>query len=244
MNEKHIYLSPHHDDVCFSLATTISKNIDSHIFNIFTRSNFTFQKIDSQLNPDQIIENVSKIRDLEDETFAKTLAIGRSNFSLIDASVKGLNPFDLADIQDEINDISSQILPDLFEMLNQSKSDNFIYCPMGVGKHRNHLSTLISILDNFNDLHSRSKVFFYEELPYSSNKYNKGEAVTRLKEAFPNNQLIRHITKLSSGQFEEKMQLISIYKSQHLPTVDSHSFIPYDSLITLPHEAYWEVIIT
>ena len=243
MNKKHIFISPQHDDVCFSLATTISKNNNSHILNLFTRSNFTSQASHGSLNSDQIIESVSKIRDLEDESFAEKLALGRTNFSLVDASVKRNNPFDLFEIQNEVNDISSQILPELVKMLNQSKGDNYIYCPMGVGRHRNHLSTLISILDNFNDIQSRSKVFFYEELPYSSIKDSKIEAVNRLKKAFPNNQLIRHVSMLSGSQFKKKMQLISIYKSQLSTTIQCNSFIPYDDFITLPHEAYWEVII-
>ena len=228
-----VYLSPHYDDSAFSLGMTAKSGNGGHLINIFTLCNYTAASVPSSA------DQVTKIRDAEDRVFAARCNLERNTLGLPEATVLGLNPFDLTDIQQEVEHIE-QPLMDIIQELTKKAAETEIYCPLAVGQHRNHMSVFLAVVKNSDVLRKKSRLFFYEDLPYASHPAAREEALKRLAYYFPPSSLMRHVHELDQDEFSEKMALVSLYKSQHSGAPEAARFIPADLRLPFPHESLWE----
>lgn len=180
---KLLFVSPHLDDIVFSLGDYISK-LDKEIIivTVFTKKNnqklkkftgdyYAYANYEQRIKEDEIAMNILKSKnpnisvkylDLEDEIFRDT------------------NDF----IQDEINNSFINLLEDFKGEIEK------VYLPLCVGHHLDHIITFNSYKIFINN---KIPVEYYLDYPYATmNFYTK----VRLSDF---------------GNFQEKIQLIDLY---------------------------------
>ena len=106
----HIYLSPHHDDVCFSLGH-LACQTGGTLLNAFTISHYTAAPVDLPQGRDARIGFVSDLRRQEDLRFAETAGLSRHDLRLSEPPVLGLKPFDPAGMDLEVQDLTARLTP-------------------------------------------------------------------------------------------------------------------------------------
>jgi hypothetical protein len=233
-----IYLSPHYDDVCFSLGIAAKAGEGGHLINVFTDCNYVDPLHAQGASP----ADIATLRDAEDKVFADMCTLKRHNLGLPEATVKGLHPFDLGGVEEEVRLVEQPLLALLSDLLNGSdSSEKEIYCPLGTGCHRNHISVFLVIIKFYAALRKKCKIFFYEDLPYASHIETRKEAIHRLHYHFKGASIVRHANQLEADEMDEKLRLVSLYQSQHDGRPVQKHFVPDEPLTPFPHEAFWEV---
>ena len=223
-----LYLSPHYDDVCFSLGMT-ARESGGLLVNVYTLSNY----MDGELGP---TAEITKIREAEDSAFAAACGLQRHNFGFSEATVQDLGPFDLTRIEEDVDALEEPLIDFL---LARGGAD--IYCPLAVGRHRNHISVFLAVVKAYAALRPASKIYFYEDLPYAAQPVLRSEALQRLAYYFPGKALSRHAHQLDDSEMKQKMALVEMYKSQHPEPATAQKFTPAEPATPFPHEAFWEV---
>lgn len=165
-----IYLSPHHDDVCFSVGKLASQT-GGELVNAFTISRYVAARVDLPGEPDAQVAAISNLRRQEDLRFTTAAGLARHDLGLSEPPVLGLGPFDLTGIADEIRHLSARLIPFVLDLLEREDDPrrSALYSPMGIGGHRNHLSMLLTVRRAYEALSQRCAVFLYEDLHYASN---------------------------------------------------------------------------
>src|SRR5262245_49394736 len=176
----HVYLSPHYDDVCFSLGHLASRQ-GGNLVNLFTLSLYVAVKMDLPANDWARVELISRLRRREDQFFAEAAMLARYDLGLREPALMGYGPFDLTSLETEITALSARLIPGILSMLPDegNRSSAHLYCPMGIGGHRNHLSTLLAVQRAYDTLRHRCTVFLYEDLHYASVSRARQEGVLR-----------------------------------------------------------------
>lgn len=236
-----IFLSPHFDDACFSLGGLIANHPGSTLLNIFTKSLFLAAPDSSYEDSRKMdpVERVYKIRNAEDDCFAKKMSLRKLNLNLEDTSAVGLHPFDLANISKEVALVSHSLIHHLNGIYKAANSQRLnIFCPLSVGNHRNHVSVFLSILENYDVLSNFANIFFYEDLPYAGLNELRVPAILRLEKFFPSSRLKRNILNLSKDELDKKMEYVEIYASQD-PLGLCHSLTLGDPRAVYAVESYW-----
>ncbi len=214
--------------------------MDGHLINIFTNCNYT-TAVDLSSQPPST-DMVTKIRDAEDKVFADKCGLTTHNLHLSEATVLGFSPFDLGEIEHEVELLDNRLVPFLLEIIKKQKKSNVqIYCPLAIGRHRNHISVFMSIVRAYETLGTISKIYFYEDLPYASQIESRKEAIKRLAYYFQQSGMSRHANQLTHEEMNKKLEFISLYQSQHAGPVARQHFFPAEPLTPFPHEAFWEV---
>jgi len=238
-----IFLSPHYDDVCFSLGQTARDHGAGHLINIFTHCNHVAVSSELPRDREELARVVTQMRAEEDRQFSEDCGLTRCDLQLSEATVVGLQPSDFSNIEGEVEQVEEKLVGLLLSQLHGSGHPTAaLYCPMGMGRHRNHLSTFLVIIKRYAALRARARIFFYEELPYASNVRFREEGLQRLAHYFPQAKLERHIRSLTTDEFRNKLRWVGLYKSQHSGPVLESRLIPADPLNPAAHEAYWEVL--
>lgn len=236
-----IFLSPHFDDACFSLGGLIASHPGSTLINVFTKSLF-LARLDNfyqgRLDMDAS-ERVYKIRNAEDDCFAKKMSLRKLNLNLEDTSAVGLHPFDLADISKEVALVNQSLIHHLNSIYKASNSQRLnIFCPLSIGNHRNHVSVFLSVLENYDVLSGFADIFFYEDLPYAGLNDLRAPAISQLEKFFTPSRLKRNILNLSKDELDIKMENIEIYGSQD-PLGLCHALTLGDPRAVYANESYW-----
>jgi hypothetical protein len=235
----HVYLSPHHDDVCFSIGN-IASRFRGDLVNLFTRSCYVAVDIELPSNEEERIEVISQLRRQEDLRFTEATGLVRHDLGLSEPALVGYDPFDLRDVETEAAALSERLIPFLSSMLPDQgdPSAASLYCPMGIGGHRNHLSTLIAVRNAYEDLRRRCTVFLYEDLPYANNpRVRRAGLLTNL---FVGVRFSSIVMPLNADESERKMGLINLYASQHRRAPRIVEFTPCSGFMA-PHEIVWKV---
>ncbi|MDR3419424.1 MAG: hypothetical protein P4L83_24865 [Nevskia sp.] len=239
----HIYLSPHHDDVCFSLANLAGRQ-GGHLVNLYTRSRFVEAKLELPADEAARVETVSRLRCQEDEHFAGAAHLVRHDLGLSEPELVGRRSFDLADLEGDVAALSARLPPYLETIMSgagQSEPVN-VYCPMGIGGHRNHVMTMLAIRDARAVLHRRCSLFLYEDLHYARVPRARQVGLWRAMQAFAGNRMSPLVMPLAPAEVERKMQWISLYASQFGKPPDVADFTPASGLAPGVHEIVWRVI--
>ena len=179
---RHIFLSPHFDDVIFSCGGTIGVQLSSGVrplvITVFggvpsatTRLSPLAQQDhrDMDIAPVQGVGAAIELRRQEDQRVMEYLDLDYLWLDYLDAIYRGtpayyptktsliggdVNPSDLA--------IDRQLAQDLVA-LHERLPDAAWYAPLGIGRHVDH-QLVCSAVDRL--VQRNAKVYFYEEMPY------------------------------------------------------------------------------
>jgi hypothetical protein len=237
-----IYLSPHHDDVCFSIGS-LACRLGGDLVNLFTRS--CYVAVDMELPSDQAarVEVISQLRREEDCRFTEAVGLVRHDLGLWEPVLMGRGPFDVGGLEVEVGALTARLLPFILSTLPREgdPSTASLYCPMGIGGHRNHVSTLLTVRNAFDTLRRRCTVFLYEDLHYASNPRARQDGVRRATRLFAGTRFSPIVMPIAPLDSARKMQLISLYASQHPRAPQVGDFIPASGLAHGPHEIIWKI---
>lgn len=202
---KTLLVSPHSDDIAFSIGGTLLQNIFNRpilMVTIFTKSNYSpcinIYKSDT----------ITKVRHLEDIEFADKLEIGFQNFDFSEPLLRG---YRRKEIFANKNPASDPIYPEVYSALSElikSSQCELIVSPMGLGNHIDHniACNICCRIAKENNI----RIVFYEDLHYASRltlKQIKGRAYS----ISPNIEYRKiNITSI----FNDKMENILLYKTQ------------------------------
>jgi len=236
----HIYLSPHYDDICFSLAHPAGR-FHGVLVNLYTRCRYVAAAIDLPVDETARVEAVSRLRREEDRRFAETTRLTRHDLGLSEPALLGRHSRDLADLGGEVAALSACLMPVLSDLLpNGGPGAANLFCPMGIGGHRNHVTTLMVVRAAYDALRTRCTVFLYEDLPYASQPGVREAGLRRAAEVFAGCRLTSTVLALDSAEAARKMDLIGLYASQHGTPPREADFTPASGTAGL-HEIVWQV---
>lgn len=235
---RNIYLSPHHDDIAFSLGALVADAPGGMLVNLFTRSGYV-EGTPVDVRPDAAtIERITALRRAEDEAFATRYRLERVEFGLEEPPLRGRSPWDLDGLPNDIE----QLRAPLTALLGQVPRDGArIFCPAGIGGHVNHLAVRALVIELLPELAPRAHVLFYEDLPYAASSRARRRGMADLRAALGGRKLRRR----SWAAGKEKLAAINLYPSQHAAARTSlKRFSPRTIWPSGPHEAVWSAITT
>lgn len=235
-----IYLSPHHDDIGFSLGHTAQRS-GGALVNLFSRSSYVAADMALPADHEARIAAVTALRRKEDELFAARAGLTRHDLQLSEPPVRGISPFDLDDLRPHEADLSSRLVPLLLSlMLISGEVRTRLYCPMGIGGHRDHVCALLSVRRNFDVLSAHGGIFLYEDLHYASNPQARKQGLEQAGRVFQGFELAPVVRGMGPKAARRKMEAVSGYASQFNGPPRAEQFIPASGFAGL-HEIVWEV---
>ena len=202
---QHIYLSPHYDDVAFSLSSEIHEN--GIVLDVFTMSNYVENEkcLDGNLT-------VSEVRKNEEIDFLKNNKLKYKIMDLQDSGMFG-PPFSRYHEIPINKKLEKELLKTIQELNLKNKIDT-IFCPLGVGKHLDHLQLFLIIQRHYKELKNFFNVVFYAEIPYIFYQNNLENRVNFLKHWLRINHIRSHRHTLTEAEVMLKIKQLKIYKSQ------------------------------
>jgi hypothetical protein len=237
-----LYLSPHYDDICFSLGHC-ARLQGGCIVNIFTAGDHVGADLPLPANREDRIAFVSDLRRREDEAFARAAGLERVDLGLAEPSLLGLSPFDCSRLGPDVARVSQRLTPFLLDRLPAAGDPHSttLYCPMGIGGHRDHVATLVSLRGVFDRLSGRCALFLYEDLHYASRREAREAGLRRVAELFAGYGLYSTAYFMDASDIAQKMTLIGLYASQHPNPPQPRQYTPASGLSAEPHEIVWRV---
>lgn len=162
---KHIYVSPHADDVALSCGGQILANPDhrrdSLVLSVFTSD----ENPSKQATTDQarFVDALHMDRDKEDEAAWNSVGVPRRALRLPEALLRGSFPFSITRSERDRQVMGE--LCDIIASYMRTYADAQFYFPAGIGRHIDHLlcrDVAFEMLRN----HASAKIVFYEDAPY------------------------------------------------------------------------------
>jgi hypothetical protein len=243
MTSTDIYISPHLDDVCFSLAATATQRQGGHLLNVFTLSKHISASARLRHRAGLTAAEIGRMRTQEDEAFAAQCKLARHDLGYGETSLLGLRHGDLTDIESDAALVEERLVGLLLDLADKEGMRNgTLFCPMGIGGHRNHLAVLMAVLQSLSRLRPRFRILFYEDLHYASNRQTRTDGIARFCRLANTSTPQHFIVPLAPGQFADKMKLVALYASQleRQPPVAGY-FTPGNVDVPGPHEAFWAI---
>lgn len=235
-----VYLSPHHDDVCFSLAGLIRHRPGGRLINLFTRSAYSLNPPTGE-HPD--VEAITARRTEEDNAFAAACHLNKVDLGLTDAPLFGRSAMDLSAVHDDCASLRAPLLARLRAIAAETPASErlTLFCPAGIGGHVNHVATMLTVIAALPVLRQHYDVMFYEDLHYAAKADARQLGLLRLFAALNG----RNGTRIAIGfnsDAPEKLALVRLYRSQFkaLPdTCANYSPNVEDAALGM-HEAVWD----
>lgn len=236
-----IFLSPHHDDICLSLFRTASR-AGGELVNLFTTSSHVSAALDLPVAPADRIAAITRLRRQEDEAFAAGAGLKRHDLGLSETPVLGRYPFDLADLRENVAQLSGRLLPFLQNLLRSGVGAGpaRIYCPMGIGGHRDHVLVLLAIAKAWPTFSGRCELLLYEDLPYASHAAIRQQGLKRAGEILAGRDLAPVMRGLTRSAVQAKLDALGAYASQFATPPDVKAITPASGFRG-PHEIVWEL---
>ncbi len=215
-NNNILFISPHHDDVCFSLSGIIqaickNQQIKLNMLNVFSVSNHIKSNLILDLNIDNkenIVEFASKIRKNEDENFCRKYNISYLNLDLEESAIY-CNPFDNFEKDIYVNNKLK-----IFKKLNSIyNKETILFVPIAIGKHNDHLKVFNFVMYFFKNI-KNSNIIFYQDSPYINYKEKIEERFDDIKKIFVNNGYESLNYYLDEDTLFNKINDVKNYKSQ------------------------------
>lgn len=220
-----VYLSPHHDDICYSLGALVNQLQRGHLINIFTVSNYLANQNYTKNG------EATLIRQAEDLEFVTKCDLTCRDLQLADAGITHGNSFDLRDLEIDLDALQHTLI-DYLQQLGSS----IIFCPMGIGGHRNHISTTQSILKNQKDL-TQHTFYYYVDMPYAARADIKDKGLSNFKNLAKDQgyDIVEPAYSNIITDSQSKLDLIKLYASQYnrLPSIKDFE-----------QEEFWKVVDT
>jgi LmbE family N-acetylglucosaminyl deacetylase len=234
---RNIYLSPHFDDIAFSLGSLISAEDGGTLVNVFTRSPYIAGRELGRTPDAAEVDRVSAVRSDEDRAFAERYRLRVVDLGRQEAILRGLHPF----AGEDVSEGAAQIRPALKETLDILVSDAAarIFCPAGIGRHVDHLAVRAVAIEWYRAKKRSGQLWFYEDLPYASRLRARYRGLFDLRRVTAPLRLRRRTWPANTT----KLAQINDYASQHLaPVKDLRSFSPAAVWPLGSHEAAWQIV--
>lgn len=228
-----IYLSPHYDDIAFSLGARVAAMPGGRLVNLFTRSGYVAGTPTDHWPDAATIERVMVLRREEDTAFSTRCQLERLDLGLEEPPVRRRSPWDLAGLADDIE----QVRAPLTQLLGALPAAARIFCPAGIGGHVNHLAVRAVVVELLPELGAHT-VLFYEDLPYAASRRKRRRGIADLRAALQGRRLGRQAWSSSA----EKLEAVNCYPSQLPKPPTLRRFSPRTIWPFGPHEAVWQVL--
>ncbi len=239
-NIKKILLSPHSDDACFSLGVFAKTSQKAYVINIFTKSGYLPGM--HGLNQEDAISRVTSIRESEDLAFAKAASLQIESLDLLDAPLRGLEPFKSKPSSREEEYINDAVFSVLTKIWNEFGQNTMLLAPAGIGGHVDHVTIRDWMIKHINKLSSKYVLGFYEDLHYASDAEKRSNGIEELVNHLPKSYFLSRVRIPFDGNEAVKLKLLEIYASQfRLGSIDLEKYIPAENDEKRPHEAFWLV---
>lgn len=227
LDELTVLVSPHSDDLAYSIGGAILKRIFLEPMigvTVFTRSehfNYGVHGLSSMIanslpRPIPIIRyfnrnlstlEITRYRKKEDLRFFRSVSIPRVDLNLSEAPLRGFrNPLSVSNIISQAkNEVSSELHLFMTRLLSNVTKGSLIL-PLGLGGHIDHRI----VRDTCTSLRSDFQKIYYEDLPYAANLVL--EDISKIASSF-NQRLEPHIHNIQDV-FADKIQNLKLYRSQ------------------------------
>lgn len=232
--DRQVYLSPHYDDIAFSLGAWVAARPGGLLLNLFTRSGYVAGTPTDHWPDAATIDRVMMLRRKEDTAFSERHQLRRLDLGLEEPPVRKRTPWDLEGLADDIE----QVRAPLAELLRSMSPGARLFCPAGIGGHVNHLAVRAVVIDLLPELVGRVDVLFYEDLPYAASRRKRRRGVADLRLALTGRRLRRQTWAAASG----KLEAVNCYPSQLPRPASLRQFSPRTLWPIGPHEAVWHLI--
>ena len=202
---KTILISPHSDDIAFSIGGMLLQNMFNRpllMVTIFTKSNYSpcinICKSDT----------ITRERHLEDVEFTDKLEIEFQSFNFPEPQLRGYSRREIFANNNPVSDpIYTEVYNALFKLIKSSQCETIV-SPMGLGNHIDHniVCNICCRIAKENNI----RIVFYEDLHYASRltlKQIKGRA----NFIDPN---IKYRKIDISSIFNDKIDNIKLYRTQ------------------------------
>ncbi len=196
-----VMVSPHPDDVCFSIAGVAATTQVGHLVTVCTRSAFITGP-PWRANADE----VTRARTTEDVLFCAQLGLRRHPLGHPDTSVRSTG----ADMRDAAGDENAMVacIADQLAAVLAELSDPLCLAPLGIGGHIDHEVAREGAIRAA--ANTGAAIGFYEDLPYLL------EVGTALAEVFAAQVMdspvaVDHVSALT---LVDKLALMDGYRSQ------------------------------
>lgn len=198
-------VSPHPDDIALSCGGLMRKLIGSNLTLVtcFSRSSYA-PEVNKQL---LAVDDIYKLRCLEDKKYAARISAKRIDFMLDAASLRFKEPSLRLQECPEHEDIYYQLV-EKFLNLFKKRQYSIVLCPLAIGNHVDH-HFVRDAIENFGN--SSFQVLYYEDLPYSS-WIGGARAVAELVQ-FRQKGVVPFVVDITEN-FPVKLADISLYQSQ------------------------------
>ena len=207
---KTILVSPHSDDIAYSIGGTLLQNFFNRpilMVTIFTKSNYSpcIKMSDSEI--------ISKVRYLEDVGFTDKLEMDYQRLNFNEPPLRGYShPGIFTNNNPDSDPIYTEVHNSLLKLI-KSYPCNLIVSPMGLGNHIDHimLCDICCRIAKENNI----RIVFYEDLQYAS--------MLTLKQikfrAYSINPNLKYFNINISPIFNNKIENMKFYKTQARRTV-------------------------
>ena len=115
-----------------------------------------------------------------------------------------------------------------------------LYCPAGIGAHRDHVSTLLAVSEAYEKLRGRCTLHLYEDLHYASVPQARAGGLERAAKVFSGMELSPTVHDLSEKKQPEKCSWLASMPAS-MPPPAAGKFIPASNLVKSMHEIVWNV---
>ncbi|CAG0998651.1 MAG: GlcNAc-PI de-N-acetylase [Candidatus Methanoperedens nitroreducens] len=207
---KTILVSPHSDDIAYSIGGTLLQNFFNRpilMVTIFTKSNYSpCIKISGS-------EIISKLRHLEDIGFTDKLEMGYQGLNFNEPPLRGYSRMGIFTNNNPDSDpIYTEVHNSLLKLIKSYPCD-LIVSPMGLGNHIDHimLCDICCRIAKENNI----RIVFYEDLQYASMLTLKQIKIR----AYSINPNLKYFNINISPIFNNKIENMKFYKTQARRTV-------------------------
>ena len=231
-----IYVSPHRDDICFSIGILACVQ-GGLVVSLFTRSQYSIGT-EADFNP-ATISRISSTRQAEDQAFFARAGLREIDLRWLEAPLRGYLPFRHNDLALE----TARFRPKLLKVLNLigrrcPETRPWLLCPMAIGGHRDHLIVRDTVLANAGTLRRAFRLGFYEDLPYASKLRNREEGLASFQ-SIPASAGFHRVVFPLGKSAELKAELIALYSSQHPEPAPGIAQFSPAAEPAQTHEALW-----
>ena len=211
-----------------------------YLVNVFTQSDYAVVPIPFFEEKSERIKYITGLRDKEDQLFAEACNLTRHDLKQETPGLLDIHSFDLTNLHVEAERLESTLIDHIISIgLANIRNKPVLYCPMGIGGHRNHVSVLLAVLKARPRLHELYEICFYEDLHYASWGNNRNAGLSRFLGLIKGERLTRKALVLAPELFARKMNLVGIYFSQHGGNLRAENYVPAATDIGKPHESVW-----
>lgn len=234
-----IFLSPHYDDIAFSLGSFVAAHPGGTIANLFTRSAYTAGFKADGIPHLETVERISAIRSAEDDAFCAMAGLRRFDLALDEPILRGRKSRDLSGVAEDVEQLEQPLIALLQQLFAENPGPRIVFCPAGIGTHANHHATRAVVIENIDWIEQHARVMFYEDLHYSSRYAVRFAGIRDLRRAMGMRRGKRQVWRVSDPS--AKLAMINAYSSQHANPVSllTPNFTPSVLWPFGIHEAFW-----